>query len=914
VLEKFLEDPPPTAANILASDDQHADTQNLLSQAIRHNIDLYFGSTLMAASLFAIACLSVFDREAGGDLLNAAASRSVYRFDVLAASILLLGAIVSLWLVQRSTSLRLSDREIAKQRDILRFLKVTKRPDECEADESHLSMSLGDLPSLSGTALTDLYPVYRSLGVGSESTARWVRIPSLLLVEGDVVALQVGDVVPANCSFVEIPAIRLTRGERVSLDSFGETEADVLGDLPLGRTTLSSQSESLLSLCNRIRLVRLLETPLNEFLRRPAVLCKSSQAWRKLQSIRGVFFVLAAVLLVVTAAILLVRPGVGESDLSLILSLPFLAALGVSPVVGPVFVFLIEVVGTARILATVHPFANPESEQEDENRRFPKSRLLFRYLVATSLSRLSLWSVVDLFQRCFPGRWDRRKKNNSRLVRVPPATLSLLEKLGVSTAFALVDDELACEASAIPQQLLIPSRNGLKLLDLCPTYDDEESVGSDNDAESITGRPRGRQTEDSDSDSEAGEGSVRFHSSLHRKFLKRRALKRRRQKRRKNEVGCDDASSQSDDSEFEVQFEDPRWWQHLPSLKCIGLSCMLVDDSKPIEQTLNPDVPINTEREGLDLARRSLINVLCCERRSYQLQALAECIGFSSEPNSFGSKGDISPFSEKLRVQVLSKYLFRERLSIDAHERSSEQARWWGLIRPDSTSVIVKDSRSGGYQLLTVGDPQVVAKLCNEAWQGEISTILPLGADDRKTILESSRAWKLADLDVAAFSYSPVPQNLEKRLQEGTLKSPVYLLDHSTPRSPALLKDKSVSAEWSLIRNQIFLGMLGSLVVPRREIQSLLDTLNEAGVRFVYFSPRNMRRQKELASQMGIDVAWNCAISLRPLESGESDPHRMVSNYADWTVNAKLPHGVEDVRKHLEDVDNVPLLVSLYTE
>lgn len=75
-----------------------------------------------------------------------------------------------------------------------------------------------------------------------------------------------------------------------------------------------------------------------------------------------------------------------------------------------------------------------------------------------------------------------------------------------------------------------------------------------------------------------------------------------------------------------------------------------------------------------------------------------------------------------------------------------------------------------------------------------------------------------------------------------------------------------------------------------------------------------MRRQKELASQMGIDVAWNCAISLRPLESGTEDEYRMVSNYADWDVNAKLPHGITDVRKHLEEVDNVPLLVSLFTD
>ena len=118
-----------------------------------------------------------------------------------------------------------------------------------------------------------------------------------------------------------------------------------------------------------------------------------------------------------------------------------------------------------------------------------------------------------------------------------------------------------------------------------------------------------------------------------------------------------------------------------------------------------------------------------------------------------------------------------------------------------------------------------------------------------------------------------------------------------------------------MINNQIFLGVLGSLVIPRKEIQLVLSTLSDAGVRFVYFSPRNMRRQKELASQMGIDVAWNCAISLRPLESGqEDDPHRMTSNYADWDVNAKLPHGLENVRTHLREVDNVPLLVSLFTD
>ena len=57
------------------------------------------------------------------------------------------------------------------------------------------------------------------------------------------------------------------------------------------------------------------------------------------------------------------------------------------------------------------------------------------------------------------------------------------------------------------------------------------------------------------------------------------------------------------------------------------------------------------------------------------------------------------------------------------------------------------------------------------------------------------------------------------------------------------------------------------------------------------------------------------AISLRPLHEGQDiDEHRMTSSYADWVTNAKLPNGVENVKKHLKEVDNVPLLVSLFTD
>lgn len=60
-----------------------------------------------------------------------------------------------------------------------------------------------------------------------------------------------------------------------------------------------------------------------------------------------------------------------------------------------------------------------------------------------------------------------------------------------------------------------------------------------------------------------------------------------------------------------------------------------------------------------------------------------------------------------------------------------------------------------------------------------------------------------------------------------------YLLEND-PRGETLLptlKDKTLTGEWPLLHNQIFLGVLGSLIIPRQETQSLLSTLQDAGVR-----------------------------------------------------------------------------------
>lgn len=118
------------------------------------------------------------------------------------------------------------------------------------------------------------------------------------------------------------------------------------------------------------------------------------------------------------------------------------------------------------------------------------------------------------------------------------------------------------------------------------------------------------------------------------------------------------------------------------------------------------------------------------------------------------------------------------------------------------------------------------------------------------------------------------------------------------------------SAMWSFMRQQVFLGMVASSVPVKPEVTELAEglifillvvsfssyifsllylDLNSSGIRFVYFSPRNMRRSKKIAEKIGLQTDWNCAISLRDLKGdAKHDPHRIISKYADWDVQAQM--------------------------
>ena len=1007
-----------------------------------------------------------------------------------AGSILfLVSSIISTWMTKRRRKVsRETDGSIERRRCVAAFLEGMR----CRAcDGSHGESTFNTTFNgplfqnirhvIPRKNVEDVYSTYRLRNstqqhrdVGDRDTTsstahhatdagQWHRIPSLLLVRGDFIALKVGDTAPAKCRSVthdgaaanesiSIPSSNgvIEAGERLTVESLAPSAKEALilpvkgakalgltssfasagsmaslgtvqttnvtgmtnplinnartnsskGLLPQGRTTLKNRSEELLLLANGVQIFVLLETPLDSFLRREDKSHrKSPQLIRQGLAIRRTFLYLSILAFALTTAFLLVRPRVVNNFFqSSAWTLPLLSALSLLPVMTPLYIFCLECIGTARILAMVHPLASKQKQHSapkgvggdsmvasgaglgdsssrattPEHRRNgiftdffltsegegidkPSPWLLFRYLVATFSSRLFTEFPK---RRSSSSSTGQLSSSSDALLSIPPASLHLLEKLGVVTALALIDDELACDPFSTPQQLLIPSgQGGMKLLDICPVFNEEDECSTDdedNDQNNIN--PSSRSTTlrgsntrrssdvaslDSDDDSET---PFNFnHSFSAPKRTLRKFSRRYRKKRTARGVDGSEGAQKSgvlqqgsspgigyEDGELEVQFEDPNWWQFLPSLKCIGLGCMLVEEGNKGRDT-NHSTPSNNQQPQLanptpkvafdigkaghgprilNSSESALVDHLCDDRERKQLRVLARCIGFSTTANKCGPRGDISCFRERRRLHILSANLLRKRMQLDSHALGLEESRNWSRLYTDADTVFVQDSRSGGDLILTVGDARVVTELCPDIWQGENSTISPLTASDRQVINDTQQEWMLSDLDVQAFSYAPLPYTADHKIGVGSVSDErIYLLDNTGQSATS-----SGTGFWPLVKNQIFLGLLGSSVRPRKEIESLILSSADAGVRFVYFSPRNMRRTKELASQMGIEVAWNCAISLRPLEDGTDDSFRMTSNYADWDVNARLPHGVEDVKRHLEDVDNVPLLVSLYTD
>lgn len=259
--------------------------------------------------------------------------------EIVGAGILFLGTVVGIFIARQRRYLLLHDSEAAKQRLIRNFLA---HPDAAIQQHDELNHH---------TSLTGVFSVYR---LRDDGVAGWSKLPSLLLVQGDWIALQVGDVTPSPVSLLlqctTTSNHNSTNGQACRDDdemcTIGadvelalhhiKSRQDDTTDLPKGRTTLQPDSEHLLELSNCLRIFRVNEPPLAKFLRQPVHSYRTSRLARRMENVRLFMVLLSLGLFVVSLAVVLARRAYR------LIHVPFLVALSVLPVWGSVVSFFLE--------------------------------------------------------------------------------------------------------------------------------------------------------------------------------------------------------------------------------------------------------------------------------------------------------------------------------------------------------------------------------------------------------------------------------------------------------------------------------------------------------------------------------------------------------------------------------------------
>ncbi|KAM9716297.1 transmembrane protein 94 isoform 2-T2 [Menidia menidia] len=414
--------------------------------------------------------------------------------------------------------------------------------------------------------------------------------------------------------------------------------------------------------------------------------------------------------------------------------------------------------------------------------------------------------------------------------------------------------------------------------------------------------------------------------------------------------------SQDQQNPASIQFDDLSWQCHLPSLKPLGLNIMLnlCNASITKQLCLFSDYLSN-------LALQESNGTVLPISVPWGLCELSRLIGFTP-----GARELFKQENHLTLYQLPSGEKHNEFPSRRLHHLSKRQPPISHLI-----SLFVRDSVSNHVQMLSHGSADIVLEACTDFWDG--TDIYPLSGSDRKKVLDFYQRACLSGY-CSAFAYKPMQVSLSSHLNGKCVElapGPCLFAGVELP-STTPIKNNNLRNSWSsdegigeglerddcvqALSGQIFMGMVSSQFQARLDTVRLIDALVTACIRFVYFSMEDELRSKVFAEKMGLETGWNCHISLTPNgdspcngspsspshgslhedlnqdsrdeaeglllpdEEAHSDQASFqptdsdIPSFLEDCNRAKLPRGIHQVRPHLKNIDNVPLLVPLFTD
>lgn len=347
---------------------------------------------------------------------------------------------------------------------------------------------------------------------------------------------------------------------------------------------------------------------------------------------------------------------------------------------------------------------------------------------------------------------------------------------------------------------------------------------------------------------------------------------------------------------------DEGWEQHLGSLRTIGLACRL--GSRQLPCPMEPH--LRTSSASMRKHGRAMSAQETC------LCAVSDAIGVGLN--------DISRLRVTRQATVFAPQL--------GHK--------------SSCGVTAFVAGPGQLQMMTDGSADAVLSLCGDYFDGQ--SVRQLDGPTMASFYGLYQNAVQQDLQCVGFAYRPLTvdqkhmpwpewtgQKSKKAsssiyacLQQGSSAKGVgetsAHLALATRRregqisysaqSLARFGDESAFVS-DIVHNQIFLGLVTLACEPKEDVCTFIEDLGAAGIRFVYFSPARGRRGKAFAERLGLETDWNTCILLG---SQEDDQEGDDEGYEDHAIKARLPRGIDNIRAHLQEVDDIPLQVSLFAE
>ncbi|TRY56661.1 hypothetical protein DNTS_014136 [Danionella cerebrum] len=413
--------------------------------------------------------------------------------------------------------------------------------------------------------------------------------------------------------------------------------------------------------------------------------------------------------------------------------------------------------------------------------------------------------------------------------------------------------------------------------------------------------------------------------------------------------------SQDQQNPISIQFDDSGWQNHLPSLKPLGLNILLNLCNATVTQQL-----CRFSDHLSNLALQECHGTVLPVHVPWGLCELSRLIGFT-------------PGARELFKHENHLALYQLPSGEKAKESAPRRLQNFTKLQPPIShliSLFVRDSTSNNVQMLSHGSADLILESCTDFWDG--ADIYPLSGSDRKKVLDFYQRACLSGY-CSAFAYKPMQVVLSGQLNGKCVElapGPSLFSGVELP-STTPIKHGSRRNSWSsdegigeglekedcvqALSGQIFMGMVSSQFQARLDTVRLIENLVGACIRFVYFSMEDELRSKVFAEKMGLETGWNCHISLTPNGDGHCDgapssPSQAgslhdenlhdsrddvegpllpedqsdlasfqptdsdVPSFLEDCNRAKLPRGIHQVRPHLKNIDNVPLLVPLFTD